>query len=151
MKLKRVDVSIQDLKAKKTIAMEEVLQFFIDLCKDIRDDSGRPVSMLPIGDKDIFASSLEACGRLLTMIGNSNPEVFESRENDTLNQKIKELEEQTEQFAEAKKEKPLLLPEQINYYLKWNENLKMAVQNLEKEEERNHQDLENLIIQHLKI
>lgn len=151
MELKRVDISIQNLKSKKTVAMEEVLQFFIDLCKDIKDDSGRPVSMLPISDKDIFASSLEACGMLLTMIGNNNPELLESRENDTLNQKIKELEEQTEKIAEAKKEKPLLLPEQINYYLKWNENLKATIQNLEKEEEKNNQDLEKLIIQHLKV
>lgn len=151
MKLDRVDVSIQTLKSKNNVNLEDILQFFIDLCKDVMDNYEKSVDALPIENNDVVVGNLRSCGMLLTMIGDGHPELFSPEQDDALKKTIDELQDQKKKIDESRVKKSKTLFGQMNDYLTINEYLAQSIADLKNKMDLNKKELDDLVINHLQI
>ena len=151
LKLERVESAILELEKKEAITVEDVLGFFIDLRKDIRDACNYEVRELPIQDSQETANKLVACGRIFTSIGNEIINSLSSQKNEKLNRMMAKIDKQTDEFQNIKIDDNDTLPEQIDYFLQLNEKLEATMDDLESKQEMNHQNLVRLVKEHLQV
>lgn len=151
MKLDRVEVSIRALKSKDNVNIEDVLKFFVDLCKDVSNHYGNSIDELPVGNENDLIGNLISCGRLLTAISRKYPELFLIRRGNRLKKKMDELEEQIKKYDESKVTESPKLYEQICDHLTINDYIEEAMKDFEEKKNLNKKELEDLVRNNLQL
>ena len=115
MKLSLTELNLRRMKELKDPNVEDVLNFIYDFCHDIKDDTGRSVDSLALGDEDALFRRLPWLGRTVSKIGEGSlSEIrLESRKDKisemegkilVLNQELERSEEESRELAQRQKQ-----------------------------------------------
>ena len=148
--LDNVESVLKQLKTKEEITLEDVLRFFLELCKDINSDLNKPVYQLPVRDSKAAVNSLVSCGRIINNIGAEKQELFAVQKKDSLKKMMDRIEKQVEKFENVDISEESL-SDKMNYHIQFEEMIGEVIDDLGKQQANNHLRMQELIIENLQI
>lgn len=94
--------TLEELKNRKEIYLEEMAGAFLDLCRDVRRDTGIVAAKLPVEDAEEAALALCQMGQMYLAILNDQADVLMATEKkELLLQMEQKIQEQTRQLNDA--------------------------------------------------
>lgn len=96
MKFQRIYNTLHVFEKKDALALEDVFSFFLDLCDDVKDETGKSLDSLVIDDLDTLTSRLRWMGRTYTKVVKKNLDSIEEESKSRLEKFCVQTDEQTD-------------------------------------------------------
>ena len=96
MKFQRIYNTLHVFEKKDALALEDVFSFLLDLCDDVKDETGKSLDSLAVDDLDTLTSRLRWMGRTYTKVVKKNLDSIEKESKSRLEKFCVQTDEQTD-------------------------------------------------------
>ncbi len=148
MEFTRAGGSLEQFRRKPRLSAEEVLGLFIDLCEDVKQETGSKAEACPVEAEDVFAARLGRSGKILLKLFEKNEALFQDEAVGRMLKKTEHKLLENQQLMEKSNQKR----EECRQRLKeqeeqegWLADLEAECKRLEQEAEKRREREERLV------